>query len=44
MTGAGLPPVVERNARSAGTDVVGYLTESPGFSTFVRDAGTTFHT
>jgi predicted dithiol-disulfide oxidoreductase (DUF899 family) len=31
------PPVVEQNARSSGTDVVGYLTESPGFSTFVRD-------
>lgn len=31
------PPVVESNARSSGTDVPGYLTESPGFSTFVRD-------
>lgn len=31
------PPVVESNARAAGTDVVGYLTESPGFTTFVRD-------
>jgi predicted dithiol-disulfide oxidoreductase (DUF899 family) len=31
------PPIVERNARATGTDVVGYLTESPGFSTFVRD-------
>jgi predicted dithiol-disulfide oxidoreductase (DUF899 family) len=35
-TGTGLPPIVEHNARSTGTDVVGYLTESPGFSTFVR--------
>jgi len=32
-----LPPIVEHNARSSGTDPVGYLTESPGFSTFARD-------
>jgi predicted dithiol-disulfide oxidoreductase (DUF899 family) len=31
------PPIVEQNARSTGTDIPGYLTESPGFSTFVRD-------
>jgi predicted dithiol-disulfide oxidoreductase (DUF899 family) len=31
------PPIVEQNARAAGTDAAGYLTESPGFSTFVRD-------
>src|SRR5881397_14448 len=31
------PPVVEQNARASGTDIAGYLTESPGFSTFVRD-------
>jgi predicted dithiol-disulfide oxidoreductase (DUF899 family) len=43
-TGTGLPPIVEHNARSAGTDVVGYLTESPGFSTFVRDDGTVYQT
>ncbi len=29
MTGAGMPPIVEQNARSTGTDVAGYLTESP---------------
>ena len=29
-TGTGLPPIVEHNASSTGTDVVGYLTESPG--------------
>jgi predicted dithiol-disulfide oxidoreductase (DUF899 family) len=44
MTGAGLPPIVERNARSAGTDVAGYLTESPGFSTFVRDGDAVYQT
>jgi predicted dithiol-disulfide oxidoreductase (DUF899 family) len=37
-----LPPVVEQNARSAGTDPVGYLTESPGFSTFVREDNTVY--
>jgi predicted dithiol-disulfide oxidoreductase (DUF899 family) len=44
MTESGLPPIVEQNARSTGTDVVGYLTESPGFSAFVHDEGTTYHT
>jgi predicted dithiol-disulfide oxidoreductase (DUF899 family) len=39
MGSGGLPPIVEHNARSSGTDVAGYLTESPGFSTFVRDGG-----
>jgi predicted dithiol-disulfide oxidoreductase (DUF899 family) len=43
-TAAGLPPIVEQNARAAGTDVVGYLTESPGFSTFVQDDGSVYHT
>jgi len=42
--GAGLPPIVEHNARSAGTDAVGYLTESPGFSTFVHDDVAVYHT
>src|SRR5688572_26359898 len=43
MTASGLPPIVEQNARSTGTDVVGYLTESPGFSTFARDDGIVYH-
>jgi len=43
MTGTGLPPIVGHNARSSGTDAVGYMTESPGFSTFVRDEGTVYH-
>ncbi len=42
-TGTGLPPIVEHNASSTGTDVVGYLTESPGFSTFVLDNGVVYH-
>jgi predicted dithiol-disulfide oxidoreductase (DUF899 family) len=37
------PPIVEQNARATGTDVVGYLTESPGFSTFVRDGDDVYH-
>jgi predicted dithiol-disulfide oxidoreductase (DUF899 family) len=43
-TGTGLPPIVEHNARATGTDVAGYLTESPGFSAFVRDNGSVYHT
>jgi predicted dithiol-disulfide oxidoreductase (DUF899 family) len=38
------PPIVEHNARSTGTDVVGYLTESPGFSAFVSADGAVYHT
>ena len=30
--------------RSSGTDVTGYLTESPGFSAFVRDDGVVYQT
>jgi predicted dithiol-disulfide oxidoreductase (DUF899 family) len=37
-----LPPIVDRNARASGTDVVGYLTESPGFSAFVLDDGAVY--
>jgi predicted dithiol-disulfide oxidoreductase (DUF899 family) len=44
MTASGLPPIVEHNARSAGTDVASYLTESPGFSAFALDDGTAYHT
>jgi predicted dithiol-disulfide oxidoreductase (DUF899 family) len=39
-----LPPVVDRNARASGTDVVGYLTESPGFSAFVLEDGVVYQT
>ncbi len=37
-----LPPIVERNASSSGTDLAGYLTESPGFSAFVLDDGVVY--
>jgi len=39
-----LPPIVEQNAHASGTDPVGYLTESPGFSTFVQDNKSVYHT
>jgi predicted dithiol-disulfide oxidoreductase (DUF899 family) len=42
MGSGGLPPIVEHNARSCGTDVAGYLTESPGFSTWVHDDGSVY--
>jgi len=42
MGRGGLPPIVDHNARSCGTDVAGYLTESPGFSTFVHEDGSVF--
>src|SRR5262245_23998093 len=29
-----LPPIVEQNAKAAGTDAAGYLSEAPGFSVF----------
>jgi predicted dithiol-disulfide oxidoreductase (DUF899 family) len=41
---SGLPPIVEQNANATGTDISGYLTESPGFSTFVHDDGAVYHT
>jgi predicted dithiol-disulfide oxidoreductase (DUF899 family) len=37
------PTIVEQNARATGTDIVGYLTESPGFSTFVREGDDVCH-
>src|SRR5260370_35708457 len=39
-----LPPVAARNARDSGTDVVSYLTETQGFSTFALDGGAVYHT
>jgi predicted dithiol-disulfide oxidoreductase (DUF899 family) len=43
MAGA-VPPIVQQNATATGTDVVGYLTESPGFSAFVEADGVVHHT
>ena len=41
---SGIPPIVEHNARLAGTDAAGYMTESPGFSSFVLEDGVAYHT
>lgn len=37
MLEGAFPPIVEHDVRSTGIDIAAYLTESPGFSTFVRD-------
>ena len=39
-----LPPIVDRNASSSGTDVTGYLTQSPGFTAFVLEDGVVYQT
>jgi predicted dithiol-disulfide oxidoreductase (DUF899 family) len=39
-----LPPIAARNASDSGTDVVGYLTQTQGFSAFVLDDGAVYHT
>jgi predicted dithiol-disulfide oxidoreductase (DUF899 family) len=39
-----LPPIAGRNANDAGTNVVGYLTQSQGFSVFVMDDGAVYQT
>jgi predicted dithiol-disulfide oxidoreductase (DUF899 family) len=39
-----LPPILGYMLRSTGTDAVGYLTEAPGFSSFVLDEGAVYHT
>src|SRR4051794_36480253 len=37
MLEAGAPPILEHMSRQTGTDIVGYLTQGPGFSAFARD-------
>jgi predicted dithiol-disulfide oxidoreductase (DUF899 family) len=44
MLDAGMPPIVAHNASSTGTDIVGYLTQLFGFSSFVLDDGSLYHT
>ncbi len=39
-----LPPIAARNAAETGTDLVGYLTESFGFSAFVLEDGAVYQT
>jgi hypothetical protein len=38
-----LPPIASRNASQTGTDLVGYLTQSQGFSAFILDNGVVYH-
>ncbi|HET7855182.1 MAG TPA: DUF899 domain-containing protein [Gaiellaceae bacterium] len=39
-----LPPIAAQNAGATGTDLIGYLTETFGFSAFALDDGTVYHT
>jgi predicted dithiol-disulfide oxidoreductase (DUF899 family) len=39
-----LPPVVSRNAKDAGTDIYGYLTELFGFTAFTLEDGVVYQT
>jgi predicted dithiol-disulfide oxidoreductase (DUF899 family) len=43
MVDAGTPAIVDHLASASGTDVVGYLSEGPGFSAFVLDEGAVYH-
>jgi predicted dithiol-disulfide oxidoreductase (DUF899 family) len=38
------PPTVEENARSCGTDILGYVTEGPGLSVYALSDGTVYRT
>ena len=42
--GATLPPIVAQNAAATGTDVDGYLSESPAVSVFTRHDGVVYQT
>jgi predicted dithiol-disulfide oxidoreductase (DUF899 family) len=44
MLEAGVPATVEKNASASGTDVVGYLTEGPGLSVFIKEGDEIFQT
>jgi predicted dithiol-disulfide oxidoreductase (DUF899 family) len=41
---ADLPPIAARNARETGTDIVGYLTQTFGFSAFALENDAVYHT
>jgi predicted dithiol-disulfide oxidoreductase (DUF899 family) len=43
MIEAGTAPILDHMANATGTDVVGYLSEGPGFSAFVLDDGVVYH-
>jgi predicted dithiol-disulfide oxidoreductase (DUF899 family) len=44
MLEAGPPPILEHMSRETGTDVVGYLTQGPGFTAFAVDGGAVYET
>jgi predicted dithiol-disulfide oxidoreductase (DUF899 family) len=39
-----IPPTVEENARSCGTDIAGYVAEGPGLSVYALSDGTVYRT
>jgi len=43
MLEAATPPILEHMTRETGTDLVGYLTEAPGFDAFIADGGSICH-
>jgi predicted dithiol-disulfide oxidoreductase (DUF899 family) len=43
MLQSGPNPVLEHMSQSTGTDIVGYLTEGPGFDTFVLEDSAVYH-
>ena len=42
--GAGLPPIVRVNAAATGTDIAGYLSESPATTSFALEDGVVYQT
>jgi len=44
MLEAGPPPIIDYMTKATGTDAVGYLTEGPGFSTFVLEDRVVYET
>jgi predicted dithiol-disulfide oxidoreductase (DUF899 family) len=44
MIAGGTPSIIDHMATSTGTDVVGFLSEGPGFSSFVFEDGVVYHT
>jgi predicted dithiol-disulfide oxidoreductase (DUF899 family) len=44
MLEGGLPPIASQNARATGTDIVSYLSEGFGVTTFARENDTIYHT
>jgi predicted dithiol-disulfide oxidoreductase (DUF899 family) len=39
-----MPPAVAQNARACGTDVVGYVSDGPGLSAYIRSDGAVYRT